>query len=204
LGVVHALSRNVKGSTSNSLSKWRLNFLQSDIIVSENKRSTSELLAVQGNIYVVLKISVWVVLTLGKLRNFTPDLAVFVESFRAGPVCRFSLWCLCVLLIVIIKPGGDVDSTTFLGRLMQRWPGRFVATSKLTWGVTSFLDSRLESNSEVLNTRSSNFIEIYHKSHLATARDGATLGNERSQIDLVGVDFEWHFTLGIVNAIHGN
>lgn len=45
-------------------------------------------------------------------------------------------------------------------------------------------------------------IDICLQSHSSASLDRAALGEDSGKVDVIGVDFEWFFTLTVVDAVH--
>jgi hypothetical protein len=86
IGVIDSPSRDVDAGTSLRLGKWWIYLLESQIIVPEDQWFSRELLAVQGNVDVVLKSAIWVVLAWGQRWHLAHYFAVLVNSVRTGVV----------------------------------------------------------------------------------------------------------------------
>lgn len=69
-------------------------------------------MAIEGNIHVVLEVSIWVILTSSESGDFAEDLTFFVDSFRDYIVGKLGF--AGILSLVIFKSSSDVSSASFL------------------------------------------------------------------------------------------
>ena len=61
-----------------------------------------------------------------------------------------------------------------------------------------------ETDFEVLKELSSFFIDVGAQCDSGATLDRAALGEDGSEVDVIGVDLEWLLTLTVVDAIHGH